>query len=243
MPDDQVQSQGRCFVVMPFGERWDEYYTGIYAPAIGDAGLLPIRADEVFRAGSILQDIVGLLLQSAVVLVDITEPNRNVHYELGLAHALGKPTVLVAPQDMGTFFDVGQERVIQYAKENAFWGQDLRRDVARAVRATAADPATAVPTAFLQIKPNRIAADESSVRLRRVEEMLAEIMRQLAASGLKEPSRLSGLVRGLPQAEQEAERLLAYKSRADVVRDLVGAGFGQIMAETAVATVAARKGT
>jgi hypothetical protein len=182
-------------------------------------------------------------LQSAVVLVDVTEPNRNVHYELGLSHALGKPTVLVAPQDMGTFFDVGQERTIRYSKENAFWGQDLRRDVARAVRATAADPSTAVPTAFLQIKPTRMGADESSVRLRRVEEMLAELMRQFTSSGHKPPSRLSGLIRGLPQAEQEAARLLAYMSPADAVRELVGAGFGQIMAETAVATVAAREGT
>lgn len=134
------------------------------------------------------------------------------------------------------------ERIIQYPKESAFWGQDLRRDVARAIRATAADPATAVPTAFLQIRPDRIAADASSVRLRRVEEAPAEITRQLAGSALKEPSRLSGLIRGLPQAEQEGERLLAYRSRDDAVRDLMAAGLGQIMAETAVTTVAARNG-
>jgi hypothetical protein len=77
-----------CFVVMPFGGIWDQYYSQIYEPAIAAAGLAAVRADDVFRAGSVLQDIVDLLLQSAVVLADISEGNRNVHYELGLAHAL-----------------------------------------------------------------------------------------------------------------------------------------------------------
>lgn len=231
--------EAHCFVVMPFGGRWDEYYASIYSPAIEDAGLVPVRADEVFRAGSILQDIVNLLAQSSVVLVDITEPNRNVHYELGLAHALGKPTVLVALQDMGSFFDVGQERILKYAKENAFWGEQLRRDVAEALRATVADPVSAVPTVFLQIKPTRIDADESAVRLRRLEEMLPDLLRLLSNAGSKGPSRLAGLVKGLPYAEMEAERLLTRMSETDAIRELVSAGFGQIMAESAVATASA----
>jgi hypothetical protein len=89
-----------CFVIMPFGGHWDEYYEQIYAPAIVDAGIQPVRADEDFGAGSVLKDIVEMLSECSVVLADITEVNRNVHYELGLAHALGKPTILVAPVDM-----------------------------------------------------------------------------------------------------------------------------------------------
>ena len=68
-----------CIEIMPFGGLWDDYYAQIYAPAIDEAGLIAVRADEVFRAGSILQDIVDLLSQSAVVLADISENNRNVH--------------------------------------------------------------------------------------------------------------------------------------------------------------------
>src|SRR4051812_43641690 len=99
---------------MPFGGMWDEYYTKIYVPAIEKCELAPVRADDVFRAGSILQDIVDLLQRSSVALADISESNRNVHYELGLAHALGKPTILVAPENLPHFFDVGQERMISF---------------------------------------------------------------------------------------------------------------------------------
>ena len=38
-----------CFVVMPLGGIWDDYYTQIYVPAIQDAALRPERADDVSR--------------------------------------------------------------------------------------------------------------------------------------------------------------------------------------------------
>lgn len=107
--------------MMPFGGIWDDYQTQIYMPAIQEAGLRLERADDVFRAGSILTDLVGSLVRSSVVLVDISENNRNVHYELGVAHALGRPTVLVAPRSMPVFFDTGQERMALYDKDNPFW--------------------------------------------------------------------------------------------------------------------------
>jgi hypothetical protein len=231
-----------CFVVMLFGGNWDEYYTEVYAPAISDAGLIAVRADEVFRAGSILQDIVNLLTSCQVVLADITEANRNVHYELGLAHALGKPTVLVAPREMNVFFDVGQERIVTYSKESPFWGRDLRASIAQAVRDTASHPASAIPTAFMHIKPNRLAVDEDSLRIRRIEDLLTDLMRLIPSGSAGPMSRLTSVLQGLPQAEREAEQRLAYASRDEVIRDLVSGGYGRYMAETAVANAAARTG-
>jgi hypothetical protein len=231
-----------CFVVMPFGGLWDDYYAAVYSPAITDAGLLPVRADEVFRAGSVLQDIVEFLSRCSVVLADITDANRNVHYELGLAHALGKPTVLVAPQEMELFFDIGQERIITYSKQNAFWGSDLRAALARALRETVANPASAIPTAFLHVKPTRVEVDETAMRLRRIEELLVDLSRAVASTGDNAPSRLRGLLKGLPAAEAEAEVLLARQAHLDAVRSLMAAGYGQVMAETAVANAAARMG-
>jgi nucleoside 2-deoxyribosyltransferase len=231
-----------CFVIMPFGGYWDEYYAQIYSPAILDAGVQPVRADEVFRAGSVLQDIVEFLSKCSLVLADIAEVNRNVHYELGLAHALGKPTILVAPKEMKLFFDIGQERIITYSKDNAFWGNQLRAALTRAVQETVADPASAIPTAFMHVKPSRLEVDETSMRLRRIEDLLADLSRAILTSGDSAPSRLRGLLKGMPAAEEEAERLLASCDRQDAVRSLVNAGYGQIMAETAVSNAAARMG-
>ena len=227
--------QPSCFVIMPFGGIADDYYAQIYSPAIAEAGLTPVRADDVFRAGSVLQDIVDLLSQSTVVLADISENNRNVHYELGLAHALGKPTLLVSPQDSSLFFDVGQERMITDSKENAFWGAHLHEAIARSLRGTMEDPSSAIPTAFMHLKPSRIEADEVMVRLRRMEELLAEFVRSVGSTQDAPFSRLRSKVRSLPLAEAEAERLLKSMDRSGALRHLIDAGYGEAMADAAIA--------
>jgi nucleoside 2-deoxyribosyltransferase len=232
-----------CFVIMPFGGHWDEYYRQIYHPAILDAGIQPVRADDSFGAGSMLKDIVEILSKCSLVLADITDVNRNVHYELGLAHALGKPTVLVAPEEMNLFFDIGQERLITYSQKNAFWGDHLRRALTKAVQETVANPSSAIPTVFMHVRPSRLQVDETTLRMRRIEELLSELIRVLTASADgAQPSRLRTLLKGLPAAEDEAERLLASCGLEDAVRSLVIAGYGQYMAETAVSNAAARMG-
>ena len=54
------------------------------------------RADDVFRPGPILQDIISGLVESDVIIAEITPTNANVFYELGYAHARNTPTVLLA---------------------------------------------------------------------------------------------------------------------------------------------------
>ena len=46
-----------CFVMMPFGAWFDRYYQDIYTPAIKEAGFEPIRADELFTTGSVVEQI------------------------------------------------------------------------------------------------------------------------------------------------------------------------------------------
>lgn len=231
MPDE---TDPTCFVAMPFGTPWDEYFEEIYKPAIRDAGMSPKRADDIFKAGSILQDIVDQLVRSEVVLVDLTEPNRNVHYELGMAHALGKPTVLVAPADASLFFDVGQERLLTYDKDRPFWGGELREAITRALSGTLDDPASAIPTAFVHIKPTRVEADESLILLRRIEERISDLFSR--AMGTRSPvSSLGGKMHSLRDAEALAAKLLETMSEEDVHGRLIDEGFKPVMAETAVA--------
>jgi hypothetical protein len=229
-----------CFVVMPFGAVPDRYYSQIYEPAIEDAGLLAARADDAFRAGSVLQEIVDMLMRSTVVLADISEANRNVHYELGLAHALGKPTILVAPEGLQLFFDIGQERRLTYDKDSPSWGADLRSRIARAIKQTVQSPDTAIPTAFMHIKPSRLGVDEVAMRLRRIEERLTEIVANGQPGRPRFDSSLQDKIYSLPVAEKEAERLLHSMDQKAALQSLLNEGYKRAMAESAVATAAAR---
>jgi nucleoside 2-deoxyribosyltransferase len=80
---------------MPFGEPFDTYYKEILAPTISKADLIAIRADEINMPGVIVDQIWHGINQAKVCIADVTGRNPNVMYELGLAHAAGKPVVQI----------------------------------------------------------------------------------------------------------------------------------------------------
>ncbi len=104
----------KAFVVMKFEETYDNLYREVIRPVCEKSGFDVHRADDVFRPGIILQDIINSLLDSDLVIAEVTPPNPNVFYELGYAHALAKPTVLLARRGGELPFDISGYRVIFY---------------------------------------------------------------------------------------------------------------------------------
>ena len=76
-----------------------------------------LRADKLESAGSrrpIIQDIYDAIESSDFLICDLTDRNANVMYELGYAHALGKPAFLIS-QDLALIpFDLRRLRVFSY---------------------------------------------------------------------------------------------------------------------------------
>ena len=62
----------------------------------------------------ILNDIWSNITEASVVIEEVSEPNPNVYYEIGVAHALQKPTVLLANRTTKLPFDLGPHRCIFY---------------------------------------------------------------------------------------------------------------------------------
>ena len=113
--DFQVDgSPPKAFVVMKFEETYDDLYREVIRPVCEKSGFQVQRADDVFRPGIILQDIINSLLDADLVIAEVTPPNPNVFYELGYAHALAKPTVLLARRGGELPFDISGYRVIFY---------------------------------------------------------------------------------------------------------------------------------
>lgn len=105
----------QAFVVMQFGEPYDSLYSQVIEPVAKSAGFQVHRADDVYKPGVILQDIVTGLRESDVIVAEITPPNPNVFYEIGYAHAQGKPTILLAERGGGDLpFDIRSYRCIFY---------------------------------------------------------------------------------------------------------------------------------
>jgi hypothetical protein len=103
-----------AFVVMQFSAPYNELFTEVIRPVTEELGLKCIRGDESFGPGVIIQDIERQILEAQVVIADITPANSNVYYEVGYAHALQKPTILIAEKATDLPFDVSPFRVLFY---------------------------------------------------------------------------------------------------------------------------------
>ena len=137
-----------CFVMMPFGQWYDRYYQEIYIPAIRDAGFEPIRADELFSTGSVVEQIWEQIEKSKVLLAEVTDKNPNVFYELGLAHAARKPVVFTSGKLDDVPFDLRHLRVIVYDVREPQWADKLQRLITDYLRNAAKDPARSIPHPF-----------------------------------------------------------------------------------------------
>lgn len=80
-------------------------------------------------------------IKAAKVLVaELTTRNPNVFYELGIAHALQKPVVLVSATDKDVPFDLQHVRAIYYEVTDPFWGEKLLNKVAENILSAIKNP-------------------------------------------------------------------------------------------------------
>jgi hypothetical protein len=141
----KVSASDTCFVLMPFGSPVGDYYRQIYEPAIKKAGMRPVRADDdIFGAGKIIDQIWDGINAAKVLVAEMTNRNPNVFYELGLAHALEKPVVLISSNEDDVPFDLKHIRVIYYNVSDPFWGEKLIEKVAENILSALSNPEEAV---------------------------------------------------------------------------------------------------
>lgn len=120
--DVSVRDQpGTAFVIMQFRNIYEELYEDVIKPIVEKFNLKAYHAGEVFRPGIILEDIVRGIVTAKIIIAEITPPNQSVFYELGYAHALKKPTILLAEEGKTLPFDISGYRCLFY--ENSISGK------------------------------------------------------------------------------------------------------------------------
>lgn len=95
-PIRRSQFNSDIFMIMPFRERLNAIYTDVVQPVTAELNLTIKRGDEFSSTrGSIMQEVWAAMNACRLVVVETTEINANVYYELGMAHTLGKPAILL----------------------------------------------------------------------------------------------------------------------------------------------------
>lgn len=189
---DKTGAGETCFVLMPFGGWFDQYYELVFRPAIEATGLAPKRADDIYRPGTIVNDIWAFTKAAKLLLADLTDRNPNVFYELGLAHALAKPVILVTDSIDEVPFDLRALRVIEYDKNDPTWGEVLRDKITKAIHQVVEAPLEAVLPAFLRVeeRAKRGTVTEQEKGLLELRRDIDLLRREIQPTRIREPDRI-----------------------------------------------------
>lgn len=110
-----------CFVIMPISnhpEYGEEHFTRVYehliSPACELAGFIPVRADDVINTNYIALDVIKKIVESEMVICDLSSQNPNVLYELGIRQAFDKPIALIKDKKTKRIFDIQGFRDFEY---------------------------------------------------------------------------------------------------------------------------------
>jgi hypothetical protein len=122
-----------CFVLMPFKPSFDRLFKEIIQPAVWHSGFSCYKADDFFSPKPIMEDIWTQICKSKVIIADVTGKNPNVFYEIGIAHTVGKPVILITHDKNDVPFDLAHLRYIIYSDNIDGWNK-LSSDIKSALK-------------------------------------------------------------------------------------------------------------
>lgn len=111
----------KCFVISPIGEegsevrrKADKVFKYIISPVCETCEFEPIRVDKVNQVDSINQTIIDYVLNSELVIADITGHNPNAFYEMGYRKSTGRPMIHLKEKGEKIPFDIADIRTFEY---------------------------------------------------------------------------------------------------------------------------------
>jgi hypothetical protein len=109
-----TQYKSDILVFMPFTDVLRPVYDDHLKAVAANLGQTIKRGDDFFTTKQVIGDIWTALLETKLVIADCTGRNPNVFYEIGLAHVVGKPTILITQNRDDVPFDLRHLRYIEY---------------------------------------------------------------------------------------------------------------------------------
>jgi len=115
-PDESL-----CFILIPFKPSFERLYRDKIKPTIDSCGFKCLKADDLFSPTPILEDIWVHICKSKIIIADVTGRNPNVFYEIGIAHTVGKPVIIITQDPADIPFDIAHFRYFVYSDDADGW--------------------------------------------------------------------------------------------------------------------------
>ncbi len=113
-PHNIQQNRHKFFIGMPFNEKNDDAYRFGILPTLDTHGLTHFRADEIFECRELVCKICQAIQESTYIIIDLSDNNPNVMFELGLACGLCKPIILLKDIETKVITDLHGIEYIEY---------------------------------------------------------------------------------------------------------------------------------
>ena len=227
-----------AFMVMPFGLKatgvtekdlpaevnFDALWERVYQPVLEGLGYRAVRADRDVGALIISQMIQRLAIADLVV-ADITIPNANVYYEVGVRHAAKATGCVLVGADWGpTVFDLDQMRALKFPLPDGAVPDDAAEVAKAALRkdlgalAGGASPVFEAVPGFPTPQEDRVIAFADAVA--ELSEFEAEIRAARATPDDQRKERVQALLD--EYGDRPAVRELVWIELLPLVRDTLG---------------------
>lgn len=136
----QKKNTKTCFLITPIGEpnsqtrrRVDQWHKLVYEEALKGKDYKIIRADRISAPGMITRQILELITKADLVIIDLTDFNRNVMYEAAIRHMIAKPHIQISPIGQKFPFDIKDFRNIIYDPMSLEYPKKLSQDLRKSI--------------------------------------------------------------------------------------------------------------
>lgn len=140
--DNLVIDPKMVFCALPFNDDRLEIFTDIIRPHLESMDLNACKVNDIVSiTGNIMENIWTYINMSRFVIVDISDKNPNVFYELGICHTVGKDTIIICDEESFKIdynekfpFDISALNTIVYKNKGAGMDQ-LKQKLTQVVQA------------------------------------------------------------------------------------------------------------
>ena len=129
-----------CFIITPIGSTDSEIFKkteglikSVLAPVLKEFGFTPMPAHHIDSTGSINKQIIEKIVNSELVIANLTGINPNVMYELAIRHSFGKRVITVAELGTKLPFDIIDQRTIFYS-DSMHGSEKFKPELTKAIR-------------------------------------------------------------------------------------------------------------
>jgi hypothetical protein len=126
--DEITIDESKVFIGMPFRDQYQNIFKLVIQPTLAELGLNPWKADDIKGNIAINCKICRALQESPQAIINISEANPNVFFEVGLAYGLGKSVLLLKDEESTAPSDLQAIEYTQYSRDR-LWvlGDEIKR--------------------------------------------------------------------------------------------------------------------